>query len=109
MLQGQNAECKAKVNNKLHLVSKISKNIHEYNKKIKTKKKCEFCSKCIQEVKYNELIKDLNKEYPGCFEDIQPHIKMLQCSEGHLLFKNCFKKISDSTFVLSKRRLIESN
>lgn len=38
LLQGQNAECKAKFNNKLHLLSKISKNIHEYNKKIKTKK-----------------------------------------------------------------------
>ena len=46
-----------------------------------------------------EIIKKLNKECPICFEQMLTPINIFQCSQGHLLCENCFKRVSDSTKV----------
>ena len=77
-------------------------NIDEYKKEIKTlktmtknyeqqKQEYEFYKKCLEEGKYDKIIKGLNKECPICLEEMQPPTKTFQCSQGHLLCENCFK------------------
>ena len=63
------------------------------------KREYEFYNKCFEEGKWEEIIKELNKECPICFEEKLTPIKIFQCSQGHLLCENCFNKVSDSTKV----------
>ena len=63
------------------------------------KQECEFYKKVFQEGKYGEIIKELNKECPICCEEMVTPLKIFQCSQGHLLCENCFKKITASTRV----------
>lgn len=108
LLQRQNAGCEAVINDILDQISGNTKSIDEYNGEIKTlesmtityeqqKEESEFYNKCVQDEKCNKIVNDLNKECPICFEEMQPPIKIFQCSEGHILCENCFKKIIEST------------
>ena len=110
LLQQQNTECQAKVNNMMDKISDINQSINKYTTEIKTtemrtaeyekqKREYEFYNKCFQEGKYGKIIKELNKECPICFEEMLTPIKIFQCSQGHLLCENCFKKVSDSAKV----------
>ena len=110
LLQQQNTECKATVHNMLDKISDINQSISKHTTEIKAaemraidyekqKQECKFYNKCFQEGKYDEIIKDLNKECPICFEEMLTPMKIFQCSQGHLLCENCFKKVSDSTKV----------
>ena len=110
LLQQQNTECQAKVNNMLDKISDINQSINKYTTEIKTtemrtteyekqKREYEFYNKRFQEGKYDKIIKELNKECPICFEEMLTPIKIFQCSQGHLLCENCFKKVSDSAKV----------
>ena len=63
------------------------------------KREYEFYNKCFEEGKWEEIIKELNRECPICFEEMLTPIKIFQCSQGHLLCENCFNKVSDSTKV----------
>ena len=107
-LEKQNTECEATVNYMLDQINSIEKNIGEYKTEIKIlammtknyeqqKRECEFYKKCLEEGKYDEIIKELNKECPICFEEMQPPTQIFQCSQGHLLCENCFKKVGEST------------
>ena len=107
LLEKQNTECEAAVNNMLDQITSIKKNICKYKKEIKTlemmtknyeqqKQECEFYKECLEEGKYDKIIKDLNKECPICFKEMQPPTKIFQCSLGHWLCENCFKKVSES-------------
>ena len=110
LLQQQNTECQAKVNNMLDKISDINQSMNKYTTEIKTtemrtteyekqKREYEFYNKRFQEGKYDKIIKELNKECPICFEEMLTPIKIFQCSQGHLLCENCFKKVSDSAKV----------
>ena len=108
LLEKQNTECEIAVNNILDEITSIDKDIDEYKKEIRTlervtanfeqqKRECEFYKKCLEEGRYDEIIKELNKECPICFEEMLPFIKIFQCSQGHLLCENCYKKVIEST------------
>ena len=108
LLEKQNTECEATVNDMLDQINSIEKNIGEYEKEIKTletmtrnyeqqKRECEFYKKCLKEGRYDEIIKELNKECPICFQEMHPLTKIFQCSQGHLLCENCFQKVIEST------------
>ena len=108
LLQQQNHECQARVNNMLDKICDINQSINKSTTEIratemrtldyeKQKREYELYNKCFQEGKYEELIKELNKECPICFEEMLTPMKIFQCSQGHLLCENCFKKVSDST------------
>ena len=110
LLQQQNAECQAMIDNILEKISGIIQMINKYVTEVKAievsstdyerqKRKYKFYEKCFQEGKYNEIIKYLNKECPICFEEMLTPIKIFQCSQGHLLCEICFKKVSESTKV----------
>ena len=59
------------------------------------KQEHEFYSKYFQEGKYDEIIKELNRECPICSEEMRTPIKTFQCSEGHLLCEKCvYEKMS---------------
>lgn len=63
------------------------------------KRECKFY-KCLKEGKYEEVYtktKALHKECPICFEEMEPPTKILQCSKGHLLCENCYKKVTEPT------------
>lgn len=108
LLEKQNTECEIAVNNILDEITNIDKDIDEYKKEIRTlervtvnfeqqKRECEFYKKCLEEGRYDEIIKELNKECPICFEEMLPFTKIFQCSQGHLLCENCYKKVIEST------------
>ena len=116
LLEKQNTECKIAVNNILDEINSTDKDIDEYKKEIKTlergtanfeqqKRECEFYKKCLEEGRYDEIIKELNKDCPICFEEMQPFTKIFQCPQGHLLCENCYKKVIESTktFPFCKR------
>ena len=107
-LQSRNSESQAKINDLLDQVSNIDKSIDEYDGEIKRlerltvsydkeRQECDLYKKFLQEGKCNEIMKELNNECPICYEEMKPPIKIFQCSEGHLLCDNCFKKVSEST------------
>ena len=108
LLKRQNTECEVTLNNLLDQINSIDKSVGKYKEEIKTlemltknyeqqKREYEFYKKYFEEGKYDELIKELNKECPICFEEMQPPTKIFQCSQGHLLCENCFQKVSEST------------
>ena len=108
--QKKKAECQSSVNNMLDKISEISQSINKYVIEIKKievmtadyerqKRECEFYDKVFHEGKYDEIIKELNKECPICCEEMLAPLKIFQCSQGHLLCENCFKKITVSTKV----------
>ena len=103
MLDKQNTECEAAVNYMLDQITSIEKNIGEYEKEIKTFEKitnnyeqqhreCEFYKKCLEEAKYDEILKELNKECPICSEEMQPPTKIFQCSQGHFSLQKLFRE-----------------
>ena len=74
------------------------KNIGEYKKEIKTlermtknceqqKQQCEFYKKCIDERKYDKIIKELNKECCIGFEEMQPFTKYFNVRKTFALWK----------------------
>ena len=108
LFEKQNIECEAAVNSMLDQITSIEKSIGECKKEIKSletmtknfeqqKLECEFYKKCFEDGKYDEIIKELNKECPICFEEMRTPTKIFQCSQGHLLCENCFKKVGEST------------
>ena len=110
LLQQKNVECQAMIDNILENISGINRTINKYATEIKAievsstdyerqKQEYKFYEKCFQEGKHDEIIKDLNKECPICFEEMLTPIKIFQCSQGHLLCEICFKKVSESTKV----------
>ena len=110
LLQQQNTESQVRINNMLDKISDINQSINKNITEIKAtemratdyerqKTEYDFYNKCFQEGKYDEIIKELNKECPICFEEMLTPRKIFQCSQGHLLCENCFKKVSDSTKV----------
>ena len=110
LLQQQNTECQATVQDMLDKISDINQSISKHTEEMKAtemraidyeqqKLEYEFYNKCFQEGKYDEIIKELNKECPICFEEMLTPMKIFQCSQGHLLCENCFQKVSDSTKV----------
>ena len=110
LLQQQNIKCQAMIDNILDKISDINQCINKYATEMRTievsttdyerqKREYEFYEKCFQEGKYDEIIKDLNKECPICFKEMLTPIKIFQCSQGHLLCEICFKKVSASTKV----------
>ena len=77
-------------------ITSIVKNIGEYKKEIKTletmtenpeqrKRQCEFYKKCLDEGKHDEIIKELNKECPICFEEMQPFTKYFNAHKTFVL------------------------
>ena len=94
-------------------ISNISEQIIKYTKgmealqmstKVYEQIKQEYQSnyKCLREGQYDEILKnigELSRECPICFSEMPPLIKIFQCSEGHLICENCFKKISESTQI----------
>ena len=116
LLQKQNTESQGRGNNILDKISDINQKIKKSTTEIKVtkmrtrdyekqKREYEFYNKCFLEGKCDEIIKELNKECPICFEEMLTPIKMFQCSQGHLLCEKCFKKFINSIKVcpLSKR------
>ena len=110
LFQQQIAESETMINNMLDKISDINQSVEKYTTEIKEieliirgyerqKREYEFCNKCFQEGNYEKIIKDFNKECPICFEDMLTPIKIFQCSQGHLLCENCFKKVCESTRV----------
>ena len=113
LLKKQKTECEEMVNTMLDQISNISEQIIKYTKdiealvagtKIYEQLKQEYQShyKCFQEGQYDEIlmkIGQLSRECPICFSEMLPPIKIFQCSEGHLICQNCFRKISESTQI----------
>ena len=108
LLEQQNTECQITINNMLDKISEINEIINKHTTEIRAiesrsrdyerqKREYNFYEKCFQEGNYNVIIKDLNKECPICFEEMLPPKKIFQCSQGHLLWEICFKKVSEST------------
>ena len=105
LLEKQYAECQETINRILDEISDINESIKEYTTKTKAlkvnntnyeqqKREYEFYNKCFQEGKYNEIIKELDRECPICFEEMLTPTKIFQCSQGHLLCETCFEKVS---------------
>ena len=110
LLQQQDTKSQARVHNMLEIISDINQSINKSATKIiatemktrdyeKQKREYEIYNKRFQEGKYDEIIKELNKECPICCEDMLTPIKIFQCSEDHLLCEKCFKNVSDSNKV----------
>ena len=109
-LQKQKKECEEMVETMLKQVSNTRESISKCEKEIKTlekktesyeqqKHEYEFFKKCFEEAKYDNIIKEVNKECPICYEKMLPPVKIFQCSEGHLLCEKCFTRIRNSTKV----------
>ena len=107
LLKKQNTECEATVINMLDQITSIEKNIGECKKEIKTTermtkiyeqqyRKCKFYKKCLEKGRSDEIMKELKKECSSCFEEMQPPIKIFQCSQEHLHYENCFKEVNES-------------
>ena len=105
LLEKQYAECQETINRILDEISDINESIKEYTTKTKAlkvnntnyeqqKREYEFYNKCFQEGKYNEIIKELDRECPICFEEMLTPTKIFQCPQGHLLCETCFEKVS---------------
>ena len=110
LLQKQKKECNKMVETMLEQVCNTRENISKCEKEIKTlekktesyeqqKHEYEFFKRCFEEGKYDNVIKEVNKECPICYEKMGPPVKIFQCSEGHLLCEKCLTKIRDSTKV----------
>ena len=110
LLQKQKKECEKMVETILEQVSYTHESISKCEKEIKTlekktesyeqqKHEYEFFKRCFEEGKYDNIIKEVNKECPICYEKMGPPVKIFQCSEGHLLCEKCLTKIRDSTKV----------
>ena len=101
-------QCQATINNMLDKISDIDEIINKHTTEIKAierrgtnfeqqKREYKFYEERFEEGNYNEIIKDLNEEYPICFEEMLPPKKIFQCFQEHLLSEICFKKVSTST------------
>ena len=110
LLQKQKKECEEMVATMLEQVFNIRESISKCEKEIKTLEKrtksyeqqnheYQFFKKCFEEGNYDNIIKEINKECPICYEKMGPPVKIFQCSKGHLLCETCFTKIRDSTKV----------
>ena len=113
LLKRQKTECEEMANTMQDQISNISEQIIKYTKdiealvagtKIYKQLKQEYLShyKCFQEGQYDKIVDkigELCRECPICFEEMVSPIKIFQCSEGHLICENCFKRISESTQI----------
>ena len=113
LLTRQKIECEKMVNTMLDQISNISEQIIKYAKEIEAlvvgtkiyeqlKQEYQSHYKCLQEGQYDKIVEKIgesSRECPICFEEMVSPIKIFQCSEGHLICENCFKRISESTQI----------
>ena len=110
LVETQAAECQETISSMIDEISDINEIIKKYTTKIKAlevnntnyeqqMREYEFYNKCFQEEKYDEIIKELDRECPICFEDMLTPTKIFQCSQGHLLCQTCFEKVNVTTKI----------
>lgn len=113
LLQKQHKECEEIVASMLEQLSEAEECVRKYEEEIKIlepKTSGDSSSKSVYEVQYENVQINVNKECPICMEEMEPSIKIFQCSEGHWLCENCFKKVSESTKICPTcRRDVTSN
>ena len=105
LLQKQHSECEEIVASMLEQLSEAEDCVRKYEDEIKIleiktrSNRSDSSSRSIHEVQYENVRINVNKECPICMEEMEPSIKIFQCSEGHWLCENCFKKVSESTKI----------